>query len=123
VIDWAFSSDVFDSRLIPGRVAIIGNSMGGYTALAAAGGVPTAFPRETPDHHPRQIKVHADHRVKALVLLAPAAAWFMAPGALRGVRVPILLWTAEKDSYTPEFHGVCHPRTRMAWIGSAFTRR
>jgi predicted dienelactone hydrolase len=110
VIDWAFSSEAFGSCLIPDTVAIIGNSMGGYTALATAGGVPTAFPHEAAyaqgadDQRPRQIEVIPDSRVKALVLLAPAAAWFMAPGALRGVQVPILLWTAEKDSYTPEFH-------------------
>jgi predicted dienelactone hydrolase len=104
VIDWAFSSEVFGSCLIPDTVAIIGHSMGGYTALATAGGVPTAFPRESPDGQPHQIDVTPAPRVKALVLLAPAAAWFMAPGALGGVRVPIFLWTAEKDSYTPEFH-------------------
>jgi predicted dienelactone hydrolase len=104
VIDWAFSSQAFGSCLIPESVAIIGHSMGGYTALAIAGGIPTSFPRESPDGQPHQIEVTPDQRVKALVLLAPAAAWFMAPGALRGVQVPILLWTAEKDSYTPEFH-------------------
>jgi predicted dienelactone hydrolase len=104
VIDWAFSSEAFGSCLIPDTVAIIGHSMGGYTALAIAGGIPASFPRESPDHQPRQIEVAPDHRVKALVLLAPAAAWFMAPDALRGVGVPILLWTAEKDSYTPGFH-------------------
>jgi pimeloyl-ACP methyl ester carboxylesterase len=28
----------------------------------------------------------------------------MAGGALRNVRVPILLWTGEKDDVTPDFH-------------------
>jgi predicted dienelactone hydrolase len=116
VIDWAFSSETFGSSLIPDTVAVVGQSMGGYTALAIAGGIPTSFPRESPDRQPRRIDVNPDSRVKALVLLAPATPWFMAPGALRGVRVPILLWTAEKDSYTPEFHaeivkaGVPDPR-------------
>jgi predicted dienelactone hydrolase len=104
VIDWAFSSETFGSSLILDTVAVVGNSMGGYTALAIAGGIPTSFPRESPDRQLRRIEVDPDYRVKALVLLAPATPWFMAPGALRGVRVPILLWTAEKDSYTPEFH-------------------
>ncbi len=105
VIDWAFASGAFGSSLLPEKVAIIGHSMGGYTALAVTGGIPTSFPRESPDREPRQIEVDADPRVKALVLLAPATPWFMAAGALRGVRIPILLWTAEKDEHTPAFHG------------------
>jgi predicted dienelactone hydrolase len=46
-----------------------------------------------------------DGRVKALLLLAPAAAWFMAPGALAGVRVPVLMLTAGNDPHTPAWHG------------------
>jgi predicted dienelactone hydrolase len=105
VIDWALSSETFGSSLLPDTAAIVGHSMGGYTALAIAGGIPTSFPRESPDGQPRQIEVDPDHRVKALVLLAPATPWFMAAGALRGVRGPILMWTAEKDAYAPEFFG------------------
>ncbi len=104
VIDWAFSSEAFGSSLLPDSVAIVGQSMGGYTALAIAGGVPTSFPRESPDRQQRQIKTEPDPRVKALVLLTPATPWFIAGGALHGVRLPILLWTAEKDELTPEFH-------------------
>jgi len=104
VIDWAFKSDPFGLSVLPDTVAIVGQSMGGYTALAVAGGVPTSFPRESPDRQLRQIEVEPDARVKALVLLTPATPWFMAAGALRGVRIPILLWTAEKDTFTPEFH-------------------
>jgi predicted dienelactone hydrolase len=103
-IDWAFSPSAFGPSLEPDAVAIVGHSMGGYTALATAGGLPTAFPNETPEQMPRAVSVTPDERVKALVLLAPAAAWFMAPGALQGVRVPILMLTAEKDVHTPEWH-------------------
>jgi len=104
VIDWAYSSDVFGSHLKHDAVAIIGQSMGGYTALAIAGGIPTSFPRESPDRQPRRIEVDPDSRVKALVLLTPATPWFMGAGALGGVRVPILLWTGDKDDITPAFH-------------------
>ena len=104
-VDWMFASEQFGSRLRADTVAVIGHSLGGYTALALAGGRPTAFGHETPDNQPRPISVEPDPRVKALVLLAPATAWFMNPGALRGVNVPILLWTAEHDSWTPPFHG------------------
>jgi len=85
-------------------VAIVGHSMGGYTALAAAGARPTAFVRETADGRARVVPVTSDDRVRALVLLAPATPWYMAPGALRDVRVPILMLTAEHDPHTPEGH-------------------
>jgi predicted dienelactone hydrolase len=78
VMDWAGSDEV----------AVIGHSLGGYTGLAVAGGAP----------------FEPDGRVKALVLLAPATVWFMAPGALERVRVPILMLTAEKDPHTPPLH-------------------
>ncbi|MBF9142747.1 alpha/beta hydrolase family protein [Hymenobacter properus] len=94
----------FPSSLKPSAVGLIGHSMGGYTALALAGGQPTATPRDTPDWQNRPIPVPHDERVKALVLLAPATPWFMAEGALRAVRVPILLMEAEKDEHTTHFH-------------------
>ena len=87
VIDWAFSSDVVGPHLRPDTVAIVGHPLGGYTALALAGGRPVAFPSETPDQQPRALDVRADDRVKALVLRAPATPWFMTAGAFgRGAR-------------------------------------
>lgn len=103
-IDWAYADAALGPRLAPDSVAIIGHSLGGYAALAVANGHPMASPQETPDGQPRSVPVTPDRRVKALVLLAPATAWFMAPGALRDVRVPILMLTAEKDEDTPEWH-------------------
>jgi predicted dienelactone hydrolase len=100
-LDWAFQDPELAPHLIPGRAAVIGHSLGGYTALALAGGRPWAAPHETPDHQPRPVPVTPDPRVKALVLLAPAAFWFAAPGALQEVRVPILLLTGEHDRMTP----------------------
>jgi predicted dienelactone hydrolase len=104
-MDWIYKSAEFRPRLRPDAVAVIGHSLGGYTALALAGGEPTAFGHETPDGQPRRVDVETDSRVKALVLLAPATPWFLSPGSLHGVRVPILLWTADQDSITPAFHG------------------
>jgi predicted dienelactone hydrolase len=105
VIEWAYGASPFAPFLKPDAVAIVGHSLGGYTALAVAGGIPTAFAHETPDGQPRRVEVMPDARVKALVLLAPATAWFKAEGALNGVRLPILMLTAEKDESTPAFHG------------------
>ena len=58
--------ECIDSR----HIFMIGHYMGGCTALAIAGAVPWSMER-------KQIEVANDERVKALVLFAPAAAWFL----------------------------------------------
>jgi predicted dienelactone hydrolase len=115
VLDAVFGDAELGKRLSPGGVGVIGHSMGGYTALAMAGGRPSSFPNESPDGQARAIPVVHDPRVRALVLLAPASPWFMAEGALAGVEIPILMRTAERDEHTPAMHaeiilgGVPHP--------------
>ncbi len=79
-------------------VAAIGHSIGAYTALALAGGHAHSEAGEP-------VPVQPDPRLRALVLLAPAAAWFLAPEALRRVNLPILLLEGEHDSVTPKWHG------------------
>ena len=101
VIEAALADAVIGGRLAPDRVAVIGHSLGGYTALAVAGGRPMALPHETPDGRARPFSVGADPRVSAVVLLAPAAPWLMADGALADVDVPILMRTGEKDLHSP----------------------
>lgn len=81
------------------RVAVVGHSLGGYTALAVAGGVPR-FPHNS-DHI---VSVKHDTRVKAVVLMAPATHLFLAEGSLAQVTVPILVITAEHDHHTPAGH-------------------
>jgi predicted dienelactone hydrolase len=103
-IDWFFKSERFSKFLKPDAVSIIGHSMGGYTALALAGGIPTSFPSKSLDRQSQRIDVLPDSRIKALVLLAPGTVWFQADGALREVKVPILMLSAEKDPYTPYYH-------------------
>ena len=100
VVDWA----VAEFGTLPG-IALVGHSLGGYTALAVAGGHPAAFAHECPDQQARPLVVTPDARVQALVLLAPATCWFLAPGALNDVRLPILMLTAEQDPHTPGWHG------------------
>jgi predicted dienelactone hydrolase len=90
------------------RIAVIGHSLGGYTALALAGA--KAWTREG-----EPLKLQPDPRIDALVLLAPAAFWFMAPEAMRAVDLPILILQGERDHITPALHaeliakGVAHP--------------
>jgi pimeloyl-ACP methyl ester carboxylesterase len=83
---------------------MIGHSMGGYTALAVAGGQPGAGAHETDDGQPRKIAVISDARVRQLVLMAPGCAWYAIPGALRGVQLPMLLLLAERDELALHLH-------------------
>lgn len=103
-IDWFFNSVDFAEILKPDAVSIIGHSMGGYTALAAAGGIPTSFPYESKDGQAHLIHATSDSRIKSLVLLAPASVWFKADGALNAVNIPILMFAGEKDEHTLSFH-------------------
>lgn len=103
VLDALFADPIFTARLSSGGVAVIGHSIGGYTALALAGGRPTTGPyeREGPG---LPVRVVADPRVRALVLFAPACGWFWPDRALADVDVPILLLTAEKDAFAADLH-------------------
>lgn len=97
----AVAADPTLGAVVGDRVVAIGHSIGGYTALAAAGGRPIALPEQTPDRIARPVPVEPDPRVRGVVLLAPALPWFLAPGALVGVRVPVLVRTGEHDPHAP----------------------
>jgi pimeloyl-ACP methyl ester carboxylesterase len=47
------------------------------------------------------IAITPDKRFDRLVLLAPATDFFRVPGALKGVRLPIIAWAGTKDEITP----------------------
>lgn len=100
-VDAAFADAVVGPHLAPGGFAVIGHSLGGYTALAVAGGRPLALPDQTADGVAHPVPVEPDPRVRALVLLAPALPWFVAAGALADVHAPLLVRTGERDEYAP----------------------
>jgi predicted dienelactone hydrolase len=94
----AVSSDAhFKGRVQPDNVALIGHSIGAYTALAVAGGTPWSEAGQ-------KVEVVPDRRVKALVLMAPATAWYLRDGSLSHVEAPILMLAAEHDPFTPRWH-------------------
>jgi predicted dienelactone hydrolase len=91
----AISSDPrFGTCVEAGNVAVIGHSLGGYTALAVAGGKPWTKERQ-------RVEVVPDRRVRTLVLMAPATAFYFPEDSLRDVTVPILILVAEHDPITP----------------------
>lgn len=94
VVDAVLAQRPIDDR----RIAVIGHSLGGTTALALAGAI-----GHTRDGD--RLRVQPDPRVRALVLLTPATAFFAAPQALRAVDLPVLLLEAEHDELTPGWHG------------------
>ena len=79
------------------QAAVIGHSMGGYTALAVVGGKPWS-------KEGQPVEVETDARVRVIVLLAPATAWYQPPETLQDVAVPILMITGELDDITPQWH-------------------
>ncbi len=101
-IDAILADSAIGPRLLDDSAVLIGHSMGGYTALAAAGGRAVAGAPESGQG--QAVALSPDRRVKALVLLAPACGWFGAHGALAGVDVPILLRTAEHDALAHHLH-------------------
>lgn len=94
-IDYLLSQTPFSDHINQNKIAIIGHSMGGYTALALAGGIPHTV-------EGIKVEVNKDDRIKALVLLAPAAGWFK--HSLNDITTPILLYTAEHDIFTPTWN-------------------
>jgi predicted dienelactone hydrolase len=94
-IDFLLSDNSINKNIVQDKIGIIGHSMGGYTALALAGGVPRT--REG-----LVVDVSPDSRIRVIVLLAPGTGWFM--NALDKVTVPILLLTAEHDTVTPKWN-------------------
>ncbi len=94
-IDHLLSNEILGKHILADNIAVIGHSMGGYTALALAGGVP--YTKEG-----QKVEVSPDTRVKAIVLLAPGTGWFM--NNLYNVTVPILMLTAEHDLVTPDWN-------------------
>jgi pimeloyl-ACP methyl ester carboxylesterase len=75
-------------------VAGVGHSIGAMLLVALAGG--QAWMGEG-----RPLAIEPPARVDRLALMAPAAGYFQAAGALDRVRAPVLAWAGSADSITP----------------------
>ncbi len=94
-IDELLSEYRFGQSIKTKKIAVIGHSMGSYTALALAGGIPWTKEGE-------KVDASSDARVKAIVLLAPGTGWFL--NSLDEVTIPIFMMTAEHDPITPAWN-------------------
>ena len=94
-IDKLLSENAFGQSILLDKIAVIGHSFGGYTALALAGGTPWT-------QTGNKVEVQNDPRVKAIVLMAPAAAYYIPEGSLGKVNIPMLLLIAEHDQFIPK---------------------
>jgi predicted dienelactone hydrolase len=97
-INCIYADERFQKVLQLDQVAVIGHSMGGYTALAVAGGNPWIGIHQ-------KIEIKSDSRIKALVLFAPATAWFGPRHSLDKISASILMYTAEHDTVTTAWQG------------------
>lgn len=95
-IDFLLSNLFFKNNIQKDKISIIGHSFGGYTALALAGGIPWT-------NDGQLVLTQTDDRIHSLVLMAPAAAYFIPEDSLKNVNLPILLIIGEKDTITPRF--------------------
>lgn len=75
----------------------IGHSIGAMVLLALAGGRAWRS-RDQP------LPLEPEPRLSRLALLAPAAGYFQAPGALDHVRLPLVVWAGTADAITPLVH-------------------
>src|SRR6185295_12997591 len=89
--------------------AMVGESIGAYTALAVAGGHAMTVPDDVDDARLMAadaelakvafpVPTEGDRRARAAVLLVPAIGFFMAEGALADVTIPILVRTGGRDA-------------------------
>lgn len=119
-IDELLSIPDFNTHIDHKKIAVLGHSVGGYTALAAAGGIVNtenliklcknnpslSDPYCRPVHKNQMIQKvtfsSKDSRIKALVLMAPLGVLFMSKDSLNNVDIPILLLKAEKDEELTE---------------------
>ncbi len=119
-IDSLLSHPKLSASIDNKKIAVVGHSAGGYTALATAGGVADAgmiaelckndlqldepFCNMGTESLVKLVKIsnQADKRVKAIVMMAPVGILFKSEGALAQVDIPALLLRAEKDGVLTE---------------------
>jgi predicted dienelactone hydrolase len=123
LIDYLLAQWPGHDRIDPSRIGVFGFSAGGYTALAAIGGVPdltralvhcTADPHEllcrlgaTRDFNDPKVAAQfaagwkRGPRIGAAVIAAPGMGFAFDPDSLQAIKIPIQLWAAGDDRNVP----------------------
>ncbi len=109
-----------DSR----RIQLIGHSLGAYTVLCAAGAKghtkhQIQYDNKTSMSESVDLPGYSIPSLQSIILLNPAAVWFLGERSLSEVKVPILMITGTKDVFTPRFHGELIERDlskHLKWI-------
>ena len=122
VLDFVIRAWALRDHVDASRVGVFGHSLGAYTVLVAAGGVPDfaqlgtlcrvhpmapecAFVRQyqgnRPDTTPPPSEWPHDSRIKAVVIAAPALGFVFGDSGLKHVRAPVSLWVADQDTMAP----------------------
>ncbi|EHZ7431660.1 dienelactone hydrolase family protein [Vibrio cholerae] len=119
-IDRLLNTSGLNTHIDSDKIAVLGHSVGGYTALAVAGGVgdtssmteicknsplltdPYCAPVRTGSVAKTIIRSTKDPRVKAIIIMAPVGILFSTEGSLNDVDIPVLLLKAEKDKEVTE---------------------
>jgi predicted dienelactone hydrolase len=137
-VDYMLASWPAHARIDSARIGIYGFSAGGFTALAAIGGVPdlrrlashcasdAEFAcRLLADAHsplldadkvpPASAYVH-DPRIKAAVIAAPGLGFTFTPEGLASVIAPVQLWSGADDTSVPT-------KTNAGWVSDALGQR
>ncbi len=117
VLDTILAHPEFSKHINREKIAVMGHSAGGYTALALIGGIPnTAHARLQCKHNYQKDKKFCDlgkgkedrnrdiiitdahdPRFKTGILLAPVGILFSDPGSLDPVTVPVFIYRTEID--------------------------
>lgn len=111
------------ANIDPARIGAFGFSAGGFTVLTAVGAEPdlnivakhcvespefvcdalrqAGSPLVAPGGAAKAGAFVADPRIRAAVVAAPGLGFTMTPQSLSGVRVPVQLWSGDKDASVP----------------------
>ncbi|XOB63525.1 alpha/beta hydrolase family protein [Campylobacterota bacterium DY0563] len=119
-IDKVLSMNSLSTHIDNNKIAVLGHSIGGYTALVVSGAIAKTkdlidlCKRESSLLDPyckpvferlltQEIKISSkDTRIKAQILMAPVGAVFLSKNSLADVNIPTLLLVPEKDSELSE---------------------
>jgi predicted dienelactone hydrolase len=124
VLDYMLTEWPNHARIDPQRIGAFGFSAGGFTVLAAIGGMPdfakiAPHCQAHPDYFECELRKRAgtglqpadpdgpapasfkDARIKAAVIAAPALGYTFGQDGLDPVTVPVQLWSAEFDHILP----------------------